>query len=56
MLKRSKADQLLALAQMVAASQVSILLDEVEQRISVSHRTAQRMMRALELQFPDVET
>jgi predicted DNA-binding transcriptional regulator YafY len=52
----SKADQLLALAQMVAASRVGILLDDVEQRFSVSHRTAQRMMRALELQFPDVET
>lgn len=52
----SKADQLLALAQMVAASRVGILLDDVERRFSVSHRTAQRMMRALELQFPDVET
>ena len=52
----SKADQLLALAQMVAGSRVGILLDDVENRFSVSHRTAQRMMRALELQFPDVET
>jgi predicted DNA-binding transcriptional regulator YafY len=52
----SKADQLLALANMVAASRVGILLDDVESRFGVSHRTAQRMMRALEMQFPDVET
>jgi predicted DNA-binding transcriptional regulator YafY len=52
----AKADQLLALAQMVAGSRVGILLDDVESRFAVSHRTAQRMMRALELQFPDVET
>ena len=52
----AKADQLLALAQMVAGSRVGILLDDVEQRFAVSHRTAQRMMRALEVQFPDVET
>jgi predicted DNA-binding transcriptional regulator YafY len=52
----SKADQLLALANMVAASRVGILLDDVESRFGVSHRTAQRMMRALEAQFPDVET
>lgn len=52
----SKADQLLALANMVAASRVGILLDDVQSRFEVSHRTAQRMMRALEAQFPDVET
>lgn len=52
----SKADQLLALANMVAASRGGILLDDVESRFGVSHRTAQRMMRALEARFPDVET
>jgi hypothetical protein len=46
-----KAEQLLALATMVAARHAGITLDDVIERFSVSKRTAQRMLRALEAQF-----
>ena len=52
----AKAEQLLDLATMVSARHQGVTLDEVFQRYAVSLRTAQRMMRALELRFPDVET
>jgi predicted DNA-binding transcriptional regulator YafY len=48
-----KAEQLLALATLVAARHVGVTLDDVIERFSVSKRTAQRMMRALEAQFTD---
>ncbi len=51
----SKAEQLLQLATMITARHQGMSLDEVRQTFNISHRTAQRMMRALELQFPDVE-
>ncbi len=51
----SKADQLLQLATLISARHQGLGLEEVREIFHVSHRTAQRMMRALELQFPDVE-
>ena len=48
-----KAEQLLALATLVAARHAGITLDDVIERFSVSKRTAQRMLRALEAQFTD---
>ncbi len=48
-----KAEQLLALATLAAARHSGISLDEVTERFSVSKRTAQRMLRALESQFTD---
>jgi predicted DNA-binding transcriptional regulator YafY len=48
-----KAEQLLALATLVAARHAGVTLDDVIERFSVSKRTAQRMLRALEAQFPD---
>lgn len=51
----SKAEQLLQLATMITARHQGMSLDEVRENFKISHRTAQRMMRALELQFPDVE-
>jgi hypothetical protein len=50
-----KAEQLLALATMVAARHAGITLDDVIERFSVSKRTAQRMLRALEAQFIDTK-
>ena len=50
----SKADQLLELATLCASRRAGITLDDVIERFEVSERTAQRMMRALENQFPDV--
>ena len=51
----AKAEQLLDLATMVSSRHHGVLLEEVVERYNVSLRTAQRMMRALELRFPDVE-
>ncbi len=51
----SKAEQLIQLATMVSSRHYGVSLDDVSEQFEVSHRTAQRMMRALELQFPDVE-
>jgi predicted DNA-binding transcriptional regulator YafY len=48
-----KAEQLLALATLAAARHSGVSLDEVTERFSVSKRTAQRMLRALESQFAD---
>ena len=48
-----KAEQLLALATLAAARHAGVTLDDVIERFSVSKRTAQRMLRALEAQFPD---
>ncbi len=50
----SKADQLLQLATLVSSRHLGVTLDDTSDKFSVSHRTAQRMMRALEIQFPDV--
>ena len=48
-----KAEQLLALATLAAARHAGVTIDDVIERFSVSKRTAQRMLRALEAQFPD---
>jgi predicted DNA-binding transcriptional regulator YafY len=50
----AKADQLMELATLVAARRAGITLDEVTERFGCVHRTAQRMMGALESAFPDV--
>jgi len=48
-----KAEQLLALATLVAARHTGVTLDDVIERFGVSKRTAQRMLGAMEAQFPD---
>lgn len=50
----AKAEQLMELATLAAARRAGITLDDVTERFGCSHRTAQRMMRALEQRFPDV--
>jgi predicted DNA-binding transcriptional regulator YafY len=52
----AKAEQLIQLATLVAARHAGITLDDVIERFSVSRRTAQRMLRALETQFSDTTT
>ena len=51
-----KAQQLLELATFVAARRVGVTLDDVGERFGISRRTAQRIMQALEAQFPDTES
>ena len=48
-----KAEQLLTLATLVASRHVGATLEEVVERFEVSKGTGQRMLRALEAQFPD---
>lgn len=52
----AKAEQLLELATLVASRRTGYSLEDTEGHFGVSRRTAQRMMRALEFQFPDIET
>jgi predicted DNA-binding transcriptional regulator YafY len=56
LLSFGKAEQLIALASLAAARHAGISLDDVVDRFSISKRTAQRMLRALEAQFPDAST
>jgi predicted DNA-binding transcriptional regulator YafY len=49
----AKAEQLLALATLVAARRTGVTIDEVIERFEVSKRTAQRMLRSLETVFWD---
>ena len=51
----AKADQLIELATMIRAHRSGTTLADVEERFGCSRRTAQRMMRNLELRFPDIE-
>jgi predicted DNA-binding transcriptional regulator YafY len=51
-----KAQQLLELATFVAARRMGVTLDDVGERLGISRRTAQRIMHALEAQFPDTES
>jgi predicted DNA-binding transcriptional regulator YafY len=51
-----KAQQLLELATFVASRHLGVTLDETLARFATSRRTAQRMLHALELQFPDTKT
>lgn len=52
----AKAEQLLELAAMTAASHSGLTLDDVKERFACSHRTAQRMFGVLERHFPDITT
>lgn len=52
----SKTEQFLDLARRAAATRQGITLDDVTERYEVSLRTAQRMLRAMEQQFPSTET
>ncbi|WP_296432613.1 helix-turn-helix transcriptional regulator [Rhizobium sp. UBA1881] len=52
----SKAKDLVRLARLAATKRGGISLQEVSQEFEVSHRTAQRMMEALEVTFTNVET
>ena len=51
-----KASDLLRLAEMAAARHLGIGLSEIEETFGVDRRTAQRMTRALESCFPNIET
>jgi predicted DNA-binding transcriptional regulator YafY len=51
-----KSDQLMQLATLVSSKHRGVTLDDVREEFGVSHRTAQRMMRALEQQFPEIRT
>jgi predicted DNA-binding transcriptional regulator YafY len=51
-----KAQQLLELATFVAARRAGVTLDDVGEQFDISRRTAQRIMHALEAQFPDAES
>lgn len=50
-----KAEQLLALATMAAGRRIGVTLEEITSEFGIAKRTAQRMVQALERQFPDVE-
>lgn len=52
----AKAEQLIELATLASSRREGISLEDIEVLFSVSHRTAQRLIRALELQFPEVRT
>lgn len=51
-----KAEQLLTLASMATARHHGVRITDVQERFGVSKRTAQRMLRAMENQFPDSTT
>lgn len=51
-----KAQQLIELATFVAARRMGVTLDDVRDRLHVSKRTAQRILHALETQFPETES
>jgi predicted DNA-binding transcriptional regulator YafY len=51
-----KAQHLLELATFVVAHRTGVTLDDVGERFEISRRTAQRMMHALEAQFPDTQS
>lgn len=51
-----KAQQLLELATFVVGRRTGVTLNDVGERFGISKRTAQRIMHALETQFPDTES
>jgi predicted DNA-binding transcriptional regulator YafY len=51
----AKARDLLRLAEMAAARHAGVALSDISEAFGVDHRTAQRMVRALEDVFPEVE-
>jgi len=50
------AEQLINLAALAAARQSGVLIDDATGRFSMPRRTAQRMLQALETQFPDTRS
>ena len=52
----AKASDLLRLAEMAASRHLGVALREIEEEFGVDRRTAQRMTKALEECFPNVET
>ncbi len=52
----SKATDLLRLAELAAARHLGVALQDIEEEFRVDRRTAQRMTKALEMLFPEVET
>jgi len=51
-----KAQQLIELATFISARRMGVTLDDVGERFGISRRTAQRILHALEAQFPDTES
>ena len=51
-----KAEKLLSLASLTSARHRGVSIDDVRDRFGVSKRTAQRMLKALESQFPEAVT
>lgn len=51
----SKAEQFLDLATMISSRRNGVTLDDVCDRFEISLRTAQRMLRAVESRFPEVD-
>jgi predicted DNA-binding transcriptional regulator YafY len=51
-----KAQQLLELATFVASLRAGVTLNDVGERFGISKRTSQRILHALEAQFPDTES
>ncbi|TCP41362.1 helix-turn-helix transcriptional regulator [Rhodovulum marinum] len=52
----AKASDLLRLAEMAAARHLGVGLQDIEEEFDIDRRTAQRMTKALETLFPNVET
>ena len=52
----TKAQDLIELAKMAHARHGGVTLEEIQERFTVTRRTAQRMTLALEETFPNVET
>jgi predicted DNA-binding transcriptional regulator YafY len=50
-----KAEAIIVLATMAAGRHVGVTLDEVMEHFGISKRTAQRMLRVLEVLFPDTD-
>jgi predicted DNA-binding transcriptional regulator YafY len=51
-----KADQLMQLATLLSSRHRGVTLDVVREKFGVSHRTAQRMMRAFGQKFQEIFT
>ena len=51
----AKAEKLLDLATFAASRRQGVTLDDIVARYDISLRTAQRMLKALELRFPNAE-
>jgi predicted DNA-binding transcriptional regulator YafY len=56
MMSFEKAEQLMELATMAVGHHSGITIDDVMDRFGCTRRTAQRMLRALEVRFLDTES